>query len=197
LRWRREVPCERRFLDVGLAFGGRVAFDFGMMKTLGWLVTVLLCLGAGGCQGVPGGESDVSGELFGPLALGQEVAKVVDVLGEPKAKGEDRFMAATGEWVQEWEFPARGLTLMMGSGEKGGAKTVWSITADAKCELATARGIRIGSGDAEVRKAYAKEYDAEGSVAGETFVAGSVYGGVIFGFEGGKVVEIFLGAAAE
>jgi hypothetical protein len=34
-------------------------------------------------------------------------------------------------------------------------------------------------------------------VAGKTFVAGSVYGGVIFQFEKGREAEIFIGAAAE
>jgi hypothetical protein len=86
---------------------------------------------------------------------------------------------------------------MMGSGKQGGAKTVWSITADRKCELATARGVRLGSSEAEVKIAYGREFNAEESRAGETFVAGSVYGGVIFEVEKGKVVGIFIGAAAE
>ncbi len=32
---------------------------------------------------------------------------------------------------------------------------------------------------------------------GKTFVAGSIYGGVIFTFDDGKVEQIFIGAAAE
>ena len=42
-----------------------------------------------------------------------------------------------------------------------------------------------------------KVRDKEQSVPGATFVAGSVYGGVIFTFTGGKVSRIFIGAAAE
>lgn len=161
------------------------------------LFTVLFCFGIGACRGLQGEDLDVSGESFGKLALGQKAATVIQHLGEPKSKGEDLLMEATGEWVQEWEYPVLGLTLMMGSEAQGGAKTVWSISADGKCELATARGIRIGSSEAEVKKAYSKEYNAEDSRAGETFVAGSVYGGVIFDLEKGKVLGIFIGAAAE
>ena len=167
------------------------------MKTISLLLTVLLSCAIASCHGLQDGEADVSDEPFGKLALDLKSARVIEVVGEPKSKGEDVLMEATGEWVQEWAFPAKGLTLMMGSGKQGGAKTVWSITADRKCELATARGVRIGSSEAEVKNAYRKVYNVEESRAGETFVAGSVYGGVIFEFEKGKVAGIFIGAAAE
>ena len=164
------------------------------MKMLNLLLLVLLSPGIVSCQEL---QADVSGEGLGKLALDQKAGVVLKLLGEPKAKGADVLMEATGEWVQEWAFPEQGLTLMMGSTDKGGAKTVWSITADGKCELATERGVRIGSSEAEVKKAYGKVYNAEESRAGETFVAGSVYGGVIFELEMGKVAGIFIGAAAE
>ena len=191
---RTEEGC---FLEAGVAFGGWGEFGSGTMKTLRLLLVVLLSFGVVSCQGLQAVGSDVSSECLGKLALDQKAAVVIELLGEPKSKGADVLMEATGEWVQEWAFPARGLTLMMGSTEKGGAKTVWSITADEKCELATERGVRIGSSEAEVKTAYGKVYSAEESRAGETFVAGSVYGGVIFEFEKGKVVGIFIGAAAE
>jgi hypothetical protein len=188
---RTEEGC---FLEVGVAFGGWGEFGFGTMKTLNLLLLVLLSLGIVCCQGL---QADVSGEGLGKLALDKEAVVVLELLGEPESKGADVLMAATGEWVQEWAFPSQGLTLMMGSTEKGGKKTVWSITADEKCELATERGVRIGSSETEVKNVYGKVYNAEESRAGETFVAGSVYGGVIFEFEKGKVVGIFIGAAAE
>jgi hypothetical protein len=46
-------------------------------------------------------------------------------------------------------------------------------------------------------KAYIREYQKEESETGKTFVAGSIYGGVIFGFKKGKVTQIFIGSAAE
>ncbi len=139
----------------------------------------------------------VDNEALGKIKLGRKAADVTALIGKPDSKGKDTEWDAIGEWVQEWRFKSQGLTLNMASGSKGGAKTVLTITAEAPSKLATARGIHIGSMIAEVTKAYGKVQDREQSVAGKTFVAGSVYGGVIFTFTGGKVSKIFIGAAAE
>lgn len=143
------------------------------------------------------GEVQVDQEAFGKLALGQKADEVVALLGKPESKGKDIMWEAIGEWVQEWRYPKQGLRLNMASEKKGGAKTVLMISASRGCEFATKRGVRIGSSEAEVRKAYGAVEDKEASVRGESFVAGSVYGGVIFHFEKGRVTEIFIGAAAE
>lgn len=143
------------------------------------------------------GEVQVDQEAFGKLALGQKADEVVALLGKPESKGKDIMWEAIGEWAQEWRYPKQGLRLNMASGKKGGAKTVLMISASRGCEFATKRGVRIGSSEAEVRKAYGAVEDKEASVRGESFVAGSVYGGVIFHFEKGRVTEIFIGAAAE
>ena len=45
--------------------------------------------------------------------------------------------------------------------------------------------------------AYGRDRNAEESQVGSLFVAGSVYGGLLFTFEAGRVTQIFLGAAAE
>lgn len=182
---------------MGVASGASGAFGFDHMKTLGLFLVGCLALGLVACQGFQGVDSDVSRERLGKLALNQKAATVLEVLGEPRSKGADVLMEATGEWVQEWEFPEQGLTLMMGSNLKGGAKTVWSIKADESCKLSTERGVGIGTQEGELKQAYGELYNAEESRTGETFVAGSVYGGVIFEIEKGKVVGIFIGAAAE
>ncbi|MCB1092833.1 MAG: hypothetical protein KDL87_14955 [Verrucomicrobiae bacterium] len=141
-------------------------------------------------------DSLLEGESLGKIAIGQKAEALPDLLGKAK-KGKDTLWGATGEWVQEWKFKKQGVTLNMASGSEGGAKTVLSITAVSPCKLATARGIKIGSSEAEVREAYGKVEAREDSVPGETFVAGSIYGGVIFTFKDGKVAKIFVGAAAE
>ena len=46
-------------------------------------------------------------------------------------------------------------------------------------------------------KAYGRDKNTEDSVPKETFVAGSLYGGLIFNFKNNRVTEIFLGASAE
>ena len=73
----------------------------------------------------------------------------------------------------------------------------YSITLAAPCTLATKRGIRIGSTEQEVKKAYKKDWNKEDSTSSGRFVAGSIYGGIVFEFQNGKVSRIFLGAAAE
>ena len=143
----------------------------------------------------PAGKADVSAEAFGPLALGKSPAEVEKALGKPASMGKKVFQEATGTSVQEWKYPAAGLTVTM---EWTGKKpAVGAIRAEEGCKLATARGIKLGSTEAEVAKAYAKEREAETSKAGESFVAGSIYGGVIFSFKDGKVSGIFIGAGAE
>ena len=135
-------------------------------------------------------------ESLGKIKLNQGAEAVAQALGKPEFKGEDMLQGADGTWVQEWSYPAQGLRLVMASGEKGGAKTVSSITAKGDCPFATARGIRLGSASADVQKAYADVRSQEGA-SDEEFVAGSIYGGVIFTLNEGKVTRIFFGAAAE
>ena len=136
-------------------------------------------------------------DALGKLKLGQKAADVTALLGKPESMGKDTEWGATGEWVQEWQFKKQGLTINMASTTKGGAKTVLTITGIAPCKLSTARGIHLGSTIAQVTKAYGDVQDKEQSKPGQSFVAGSLFGGVIFTFESGKVSEIFIGAAAE
>ena len=160
------------------------------------LLAVLLCLGIT----LPAyclEEDFAAKDSLGKLKLGLSADEVIKTLGKPASKGKDVEWEAIGEFVQEWKFPDQGINLNMTSAKKGGAKKVLMITATAPSKLATARGITIGSPEAAVKKAYGSVRDEEQSVAGKTFVAGSVYGGVIFQFKDGKVSEIFIGAAAE
>lgn len=142
-------------------------------------------------------DKPFEGDSLGKLKLDQTASQLTAIAGKPDDKGKDTLWGATGEWVQEWRFAAGGLKVNMASGKKGGAKTVSSITATSPCKLATSRGIHVGSSEAEVRKAYGNVEDKEQSERGKTFVAGSIYGGVIFTFEKGKVTQIFIGAGAE
>jgi len=139
----------------------------------------------------------VENEALGKIKLGWKAGDLVALIGKPDSKGKETEWDAIGQWVQEWRFKSQGLTLHMASEAKGGAKAVLTITAEAPSKLATARGIHIGSTIAEVTKAYGNVHDKEGSDPGKTFVAGSVYGGVVFTFTGGKVSRIFIGASAE
>lgn len=138
-----------------------------------------------------------AGETVGGLALEAPAASVLKKFGDPPVIGDNVLMEATGEWVQEWSWPKLGLEINMGSTAKNGPKTVWSITAGKGSDLVTKRGIKIGSTMEEVRKAYGDVEDKESPASKDSFVAGSVYGGLIFTLNKGKVTQIFLGAAAE
>ena len=136
-------------------------------------------------------------EALGKIKLELKATDVTALIGTPESKGKETESDAMGEWVQEWRFKSHGLVLNMSSKSKGGAKSVLTVTATAPCKLATARGIHIGSTIADVTKAYGKVQDKEESISGKTFVAGSIYGGIIFTFTNGPVSQMFIGAAAD
>ncbi len=123
---------------------------------------------------------------------------MLKLIGPPGKKSALVFQEADGAYAETWRYPAKGIQLSMSAGEnRSGTRKVASITASAPCTLATKAGITIGSPEADVRKIYSKYADPEEPAKGGTFVAGSVYGGIIFNFEKGKVSRIFFGAAAE
>ncbi len=136
-------------------------------------------------------------EQLGSLKLGLGEKDVLKLLGPPKKTGNLVFQGADGMWVQEWEYPAAGLTILMEARKKAGAKAIANIKASAPCTLATKAGIKIGSAAAAVAKAYAQHLDKENPPTAKQLVVGSIYGGIIFDFEKGKVASIFMGAAAE
>jgi hypothetical protein len=136
-------------------------------------------------------------ERLGDLRTGLSGTEAQKAISCPAQKGKEVLEGATGDFVQTWRFPGCGVELKMASEKKGGVKTVAAITVTAPCTLRTKQGIGIGSTEAEVIQAYARYNDEDGTQKGRCFVAGSIYGGVIFTFTGGKVSKIFIGAAAE
>ncbi len=137
-------------------------------------------------------------ERVGELRLGLMEKEVPANIPCKPRKGKEVYEGATGEYVQMWKYPECGIVLKMGSERKGGAKVVESISVTAPSTLVTSRGVRIGSTEREVVNAYGRYRDPEEPAGkGKQFVAGSIYDGMIFDFKDGRVVGIFLGAAAE
>ncbi len=137
-------------------------------------------------------------EKIGELYLGlpeKEVNKLIPC----KAKlGPDQLMGADGEFHQHWKYADCGIELDMVSVKKGRPKRIGAITVTTPCSLQTTKGIRIGSTEQEVNKAYGHFKNQEESEQFESFVAGSIFGGLIFKFKQGKKVDsIFIGAGAE
>tara|TARA_R110002096_G_scaffold326721_2_gene520691 strand:+ start:3026 stop:4075 length:1050 start_codon:yes stop_codon:yes gene_type:complete len=117
-------------------------------------------------------------------------------------KGEDIVWEAFGQAVQPWEFTEAGIEFEMISNDIGGPKSVFAFAVRAPCSLKTGRGIGIGDRKADVIAAYSDypkdEEDFDGYFGeADVHLVGSIYGGMIFTFEEGKLVDIFLGAVAE
>ena len=74
---------------------------------------------------------------------------------------------------------------------------VFSIKITIPSRLKTKRGIGIGDTYEQVRKIYQQYEDRENSISSKTFVAGSIYGGLIFTFKNNRVTQIYLGSVAE
>ena len=134
---------------------------------------------------------------LGNLRLNLSAQEVTQIIPGQPTRGPEQFWGADGEYHQEWKYPGGGLTLDMVSKNQGGPKSVRSLTITSPSTLQTQKGIRIGSTEPEVNKAYGRFRDAEASKKGEVFVAGSRYGGLMFNFQQGRVSSIFIGAAAE
>ena len=136
-------------------------------------------------------------ERIGNLRIGISEAEVKKGIHCTLKRGPEELWGADGAYHQEWEYTGCGIRLGMVSEEKGGPKSVKSITVVGPSTLSTKRGIRIGSTEQEVMKAYKPFWNREDSKHFGNFVAGSIYGGLIFYFQNGQVSKIFLGAAAE
>jgi hypothetical protein len=138
-------------------------------------------------------EKEKAGELH--IGLSERDANKV-IPCKPKM-GPDELWGADGQYHQKWKYADCGINLDMVSRKKGQAKSISSITLVDPCTLKTTKGIQIGSTEQEVIKAYGRFKDQEESKLSKSFVAGSIFGGVIFHFKQGKVDKIFIGAAAE
>ena len=138
-----------------------------------------------------------AGDHLGALYLGEPAADVVKAIGEPGTKEDLIDRPSTGDFAAPWEYPVKGLSLGMKAPAKDGPLTVESITCLGPCALKTDRGIGVGSSPAEVAAAYGDREDKDHPATEVRFVVDSLFGGILFNFEGGKVSSIFIGASAE
>ncbi|WP_103867512.1 SH3 domain-containing protein [Aquimarina sp. I32.4] len=141
-------------------------------------------------------EYDYFNETFDSwLKLGLTQKEVIKRIGVPSKKGEDQEWSAISAYIQEWKYD-NGITLHMESESADSKKTVFMITISEPCNYKNSKKIGINSSITDVLKSYTKYID-DLSFSENQIIAGSIYGGVIFGFENGKVSSIFIGAAAE
>ena len=166
-------------------------------KLIGILLLCLMIVSASGyCAGVDYlklGFDIMKNEAVGFLKIGLAAAEVLAGLGEPADKSPIRIWGADGLEHQKWRYPAKGIEFDMV--KRDGAFLVNMIHITNPCNYKTKQGIGIGSPAKEVQAAYPDQLNPE--VNETKLVAGTVYGGIIFGLDGGVVSSIFIGAAAE
>jgi hypothetical protein len=134
-------------------------------------------------------------ETLNDLKLGLSKTQVEKILGIPEEISLNEIWEADGEYHQTYIYKKIGIELDM-IGDNDESKKVNMITANKPCNFKTSKNISIGSKITELKTAYEKYYNKDSSDK-ETFVAGSIYGGVIFTLKNNVVESIFIGAGAE
>ncbi len=151
----------------------------------------------------PASRSPIAGweeETFGPLRLGMSTEDAIAALGEPEHRPELVEMAATGERVAEWSWPARGVSLSVVDGPDG--VTVAALTLSAPSELrATYGGVGLGSTRDEVLAAYAElpagpdDVPRDDLESPEVVRFGNLYACLSFRLsDDGRVTSVFMGS---
>jgi len=136
-------------------------------------------------------------ESIGGLGLGMTPKQFVELLPCTVEKSEPVLWAGIGEIIQEWNYADCGISLKLSASDNNTPQKILSIRTTAPSEFKTNRKIGIGSTFEQVIDAYTEYADQADNQAGETFLAGSVYGGLSMEFEKNRVVSLFLGAGAE
>lgn len=136
----------------------------------------------------------IQNEAVGKLKLGLNYKNAISAIGNPDYKSAATIWEADGLYHQDWKYDS-GIDLDM-AGKDSLTMEIYSLRFFAPCTLKTSRNIGVGSSMKEVKEAY-KEELAENIGDEPTLIAGSIYGGIIFNFENGKLSSVFIGAAAE
>lgn len=140
------------------------------------------------------GLSLMGQEAIGPVRIGMSSDRVVKALGHPDSKSLSVVSEVDAKPHQRWFYKKQGLVLDMIS--ESAKQKVDTVTVSAPSTLKTKRGVGIGANKDSVLTSYAAEIDPS-PADGQTIVAGTVYGGLIFGLEKGRVISLVLGAVAE
>jgi len=137
---------------------------------------------------------DFTRESLGELSFELDGDGVEGVLGKPSKRSPVVAEEAEGLFVSTWLWPKQGIEIRMAAESKGGPFRVSSMVARAPSKRRTSKGIGLGSTPEAIEEAYGKTL----THVEETSVrVGSMYGGLHFELEDGKVRSIFIGASAE
>lgn len=145
--------------------------------------------------------SDVSREAFspmenesiGPLKIGMGQNNIETFIQiQPNRGKQEEWEHIDGCFHQEWDYKELGIQLGMVSDQEDSLRTIEQIYVTSPCAFATTKGIRIGSSEEDVKKAYGL-YCSDESEPGKTYIAGNIYDGITFTLDKGRVISIFLG----
>lgn len=139
----------------------------------------------------------MNNESLGKLKINMRARDVVSILGHPESKGRKNVWGSDGLYHQDWSYARQGILLGMASEKSDQDGKIFSIKITSPASLKTKRGIGIGDTYEQVRKIYQQYEDRENSIPSKTFVAGSIYGGLVFIFKNNRVTQIYLGSVAE
>ena len=139
----------------------------------------------------------IDNESLGKLKINMRARDAVSILGYPESKGRKNVWGSDGLYHQDWSYARKGILLGMASEKSNQNGEIFSIKSTFPSKLKTKRGIGIGDTYEQVRKIYQQYEDRENSIPSKTFVAGSIYGGLIFTFKNNRVTQIYLGSVAE
>lgn len=132
-------------------------------------------------------------EAIGPLHARMTAKELIAVLGAPRAKQPPVNEGATGEWVSTWAW--RGASALMVADTKKGPWHARDVSVTALSSYATKQGIRVGSTRADAERLYPRSPDNPQQDP-DTYVVGSVYGGMLFSFARDRVTAISIGVFA-
>ncbi len=164
------------------------------------LLASVTCIVSADTTAVDGGVAQAFALIIdgdGELRVGLSQDEVERRIPCRSYRGEEIFEGATGEYVQEWEYPRCGLVLIMSAKQEGTPqKIVRSIIVTSPGTVRTKKGIHIVSPEEDVVQSYGPDQNSKWTDGEVAFVVGSIYDGIVFKFAHGRVYEIFLGSAA-
>ena len=132
-------------------------------------------------------------ESIGGLKQMADEKAVIALLGPPTKKDKPMLEGATGDYTSGWRWP--NATLDMVAEKKSGPWKARMITISKASTFETAQHIHIGSTRAELEKAYKRSEDDDKQKPNQ-WLAGSMYGGMLFELDHDKVSSISMGPFA-
>jgi hypothetical protein len=134
-------------------------------------------------------------ESIGGLRIGLKETDLREIIDNPDERSKPLYYGADGLMHITLKYNIKGIELDLFQ-TPDSSYAIGRINITPPCNLKTSKGIGINSRLEDVKSAYKYYFNPQFS-DDMTFVAGTIYGGIIFQIEDKKVKSIFIGAAAE